>query len=243
MTKEPLFRRLRIPVKFVDGIWECSYGGVVPVLPDTPGELIIERTSIADKLFLEKMEAKSRHKVLDQGVKLLVSLRVKNTSKIPKYKYRHLVPYDKVKETIGKKLIEKFKFLDFHFIPIYIDKPNADQARKLQTESSGLWLLTQGPEAIGLESTTIKLPKDVWKEPVASLNHAFTKLSEIYEPWRISHTGNIYTRILYMEKDKKWYPLDLLRNITLAEKEQEIAYQLWQDFMKRMSSNKAAQRK
>jgi hypothetical protein len=46
-----------------------------------------------------------------------------------------------------------------------------------------------------------------------------------------------------MEKDKKWYPLDLLRNITLAEKEQEIAYKLWQDFMERMSSNKATQKK
>ena len=43
-------------------------------------------------------------------------------------------------------------------------------------------------------STTIKLPNEVSTDPVASLNHAFTKFSEVYELWRISRTGNLYTR-------------------------------------------------
>ena len=35
----------------------------------------------------------------------------------------------------------------------------------------------------------------------------------VFEPWRKSHTGNIYGRIFYKEKNSKWYPIDVLRNI------------------------------
>ena len=56
-----------------------------------------------------------------------------------------------------------------------------------------------------------------------------------YEPWRISHTGNVYQRFLYKENNGKWYPLELLCNRALVEKEQEIAFQMWQDFMSRVS--------
>jgi hypothetical protein len=57
----------------------------------------------------------------------------------------------------------------------------------------------------------------------------------VYEPWRLSHTGNIYDRFLYQETDKKWYPLSLLRDFTLAKEEQKIAFNLWQRFMAEMS--------
>jgi hypothetical protein len=72
---------------------------------------------------------------------------------------------------------------------------------------------------------------------VASLNHAFTKLSETYETWRISHTGNVYSRVLYQERNGHWYPLDLLRNETLDKKEQQIAHELWQTFMSKMTGS------
>ena len=47
--------------------------------------------------------------------------------------------------------------------------------------------MTQGVEAIGLASTTVLLPSGITTKPVASLNHAYTKLSETFETWRISH--------------------------------------------------------
>jgi hypothetical protein len=55
------------------------------------------------------------------------------------------------------------------------------------------------------------------------LNHAYTKLSEVFETWRIAHTGNIYYRMLYRERNGIWYPLDILRNAALVNQEQEIA--------------------
>jgi hypothetical protein len=83
---------------------------------------------------------------------------------------------------------------------------------------------------------TVILPKAISTKPVASLNHAYTKLSEILEAWRISHTGNIYNRVLYRERNGNWYPLDILRNAALVNQEQEIARKLWDDFMKKMST-------
>jgi hypothetical protein len=58
----------------------------------------------------------------------------------------------------------------------------------------------------------------------------------------ISHTGNVYQRFLYKEKDDRSYPLELLRNAALAKTEQQIAYQLWQDFMKRMAVKAVSRR-
>ena len=87
-------------------------------------------------------------------------------------------------------------------------------------------------------STTVLLPAAITDKPVQSLNHAYTKLSETFETGRISHTGNIYTRVLYRERNLKWYPLDVLRNKALAKQEHEIANSLWEGFMAKMKSHK-----
>lgn len=45
-----------------------------------------------------------------------------------------------------------------------------------------------------------------------SLNHAYTLLSQIYEPLRMSHTGSVFTKIYYLIRDKKtWVQLESLR--------------------------------
>jgi hypothetical protein len=120
---------------------------------------------------------------------------------------------------------------------VTIAGPDNKQAQLFDTNRGGLWLVTEGAEAIGLASTAVRLPCAISTEPVASLNHAYTKLSETFETWRISHTGNIYTRVLYQERTGIWYPLDVLRNKALEKQEQEIARNLWDDFMGKMSSN------
>jgi hypothetical protein len=102
--------------------------------------------------------------------------------------------------------------------------------------------MTEGAEAVGLASTTVLLPAAISTKPVASLNHAYTKLSEVFETWRISHTGNIYTRLLYRERNGIWYPLDILRNETLVTQEQDLARKLWDDFMGKMSGQHAPRR-
>jgi hypothetical protein len=77
MTKEGSARRLRIPVQFVDGVWECKFGGQIPVRPGTHAEIIVSRASVSDSAFLKTLEAKDFHKILDEGATLLVGLTVK----------------------------------------------------------------------------------------------------------------------------------------------------------------------
>ena len=83
MTNTDLTRRLRVPVRFVDGLWECAFGGAVPVKNGTEAELVVPRTSISDKTFLKTMERKGRHKVLDEGTPLLVCLTIKSDKAAP----------------------------------------------------------------------------------------------------------------------------------------------------------------
>lgn len=48
-------------------------------------------------------------------------------------------------------------------------------------------------------------------EETMSLNHAFTRISEVYEPDRISHTGNVFERAYYKNGDH-WIPLEKRRD-------------------------------
>src|ERR1019366_4289423 len=67
------------------------------------------------------------------------------------------------------------------FVEVKLAGPDHKQARLFDTDRGGLWLLTKGVEAIGLASTTIQLPEEISVGRVVSLNHAYTKLSEVFE--------------------------------------------------------------
>jgi hypothetical protein len=231
----PTDKLLRIPIRFLDGQWECEYGGLVPVKNDTAAELLIAERLISDKSFLERMRAKSNIKVLEQGTKLLAYLATKDTQFTDEQK-KHLIPFQKMSSNIAIEYIDNWNSGALSLVEVSIGDPTEQHLKKFDTTGGGLWLLIEGRKTVGLQSSRIVLPQVVSKEPVISLNHAFTKLSETYEPWRISHTGNVYQRFLYKENNQRWYPLELLRNAALAKKEQDIAYQLWQDFIKKMAN-------
>jgi hypothetical protein len=230
-------RRLRIPVRLVDGTWECAWGGAIPVRGDTDAELVVQRTTISDKAFLEAMERKGRHKVLDQGTRLLVCLSMKAKSQAPESLRLLLKPYDYFRGMIAATYLDHWNAGTIVFVEVTLAGPDEKQARLFDTNRGGLWLMTEGAEAVGLASTTVLLPSSISTEPVASLNHAYTRLSEVFETWRISHTGNIYNRVLYQERNGIWYPLDDLRNKALEKEGQEIARKLWDDFMRKMSKH------
>ena len=236
MAKTHSTRRLRIPVRFVDGGWECAFGGAIPVWNDTVAELFVERTSISDIAFLERMVRKGMHKVLEEGTPLLVCLTIKPQYPPPGALGRLLKSYATLRGAINTSELDYWNPSTLAFVEVMLAGPDTKQARLFDTDKGGLWLITEGVEAVGLASTTISLPSEISVEPVSSLNHAYTKLSETFEIWRISHTGNIYTRVLYQERNGTWYPLDILRDKALEKQEQEIARSLWEDFMAKMST-------
>jgi hypothetical protein len=235
MSNESRSRQLRIPVRLVNGQWEFKLGGQVPVKEFSDAELVLHRSAIESNAFLDLMEERARHKVLDEGTPLRVSLTVKPENPPSKELKQLLIPYDEMSQQIGAEFMDNWSAVPPSFVQVEIAGPNEKQARLFDTERGGLWLVTRGIEADGLASTRIVLPKEISVEPVGSLNHALTKLSEAYETWRISHTGNVYERVLYRERNGKWYPLDLLRNEKLEKQEQEIAKGLWEGFLAKMT--------
>lgn len=236
MKKTTTPHRLHIPVRFVDGVFECEFGGSVPVDEGTYADLLVDRTSINDKAFLEALEFKGHYKILDEGTSLLVMVTIKSEAPVPSNLRADVVSYNSFRGRISEKYLEPWNPVTSHFVRVIIGRPNDKQSKQFKTDRGGLWLLTKGVDAVGLSSTTIVLPEAISKSPVASLNHAYTKLSEVLETWRISHTGNIYLRVLYQERNATWYPLDLLRNKALIEQEQEIASAIWKEFLARMTS-------
>ena len=48
------------------------------------------------------------------------------------------------------------------------------------------------------------------QENASSVNHAYTKISERFEPKRLSHTGNVFQKVLFHDGNF-WKPLDVLR--------------------------------
>jgi hypothetical protein len=232
MTKEQS-PRLRVPVRFVDGVCEYALGGAIPVKNGTQAELLIPSNSISDNAFLALMEQRGMHKVLDEGTTLIVCLKTKPEAPPADTFQRLLKSREDFRGRLATELFDNWMTANA-FVEVTLAGPNAKQSHLFNTNRGGLWLETRGLEPVGLASTTVLLPPAISSEPVASLNHAYTKLSEIFEPWRISHTGNIYFRVLYQEQNGTWYPLDILRNKALEKHEQGIAKKAWEDFMSKM---------
>lgn len=233
LPKKVYSKRLRLPMRFIDGAWELEFGGQVPVAHETKAEMLVDVRSITDQNFRRRMLAQSAIRILEPGKPLRAYLATKDLSNVPKDKADRLIHWDDAKDDIALGAIDYASSHGLSFIDVKIGPPTDKQSRSLEYKDGGLWLIVQGFTPSELRSSTIELP-GIFDEPAISLNHAFTMLSEVFEPWRMSHTGNVYERFLYQESNGKWYPLEWLRDASLAKKEEEIAYKLWQDFCTRM---------
>jgi hypothetical protein len=212
-------KTIRVPVTLVDGRWEFLYGGDVKVKNGASGELHLDQVHFTDKKFLKALTDKRRVAILNTGTELRVALTIKPDldSKLRPL----LLPRDATRHTHSSKLS-----VDTRFVPIHLGGPT-DAQRKKKVEQGGLFLLLEGMEPRAVESGMLNLPDAPGLESVDSLNYAFTRLSEVFEPWRKAHTGSIYERVFYLEPDGFWYPLKDLRDRALATAERKLIAELW----------------
>ena len=221
---------LRLPVRYVAGNWECAYGGPIPVVDGAEAEIVISRASISDKHFLSRLTSRSRFKILEQGTALRVLLATKNGDKLSDEQRSFLIPQSQAWLGLGFRQEDRWVPNSASFVEVLVGPSNMKQNGKIKSGKGGVWLIVEGRRSVGILSSSIILPEGIFKEPAKSLNHSLTQLSEVFEPSRISHTGNVYQRFFYQETDGRWYPLELLRNAALATSEQSIAHQLWLAF-------------
>jgi hypothetical protein len=220
-------------MKFLDGAWEISSGGQIPIEEGTEGELRVPTSSITDAGFLRQMTQKGVIRVFPKDTALRALLSPKDRKGLSEDISNHLLPLSDSKVQIGLLHSPERFSSDACFVEVHLSGPTEAQAQDFEFRDGGLWLIFEGAVPTDLRSSTINLPEGVTEETAISLNHAFTLLSEVFEPWRKAHTGSVYERFYYQEADGKWYPLALLRDAGIAEKEQKIAADLWAQFLSR----------
>ncbi len=225
---------LRVPVKFVSGKWEYFYGGFVPVKDGAVADLILNEGSVRDKQFIENIKCRSKHKILDKDTELLVALTIKPEPVIDAKLHKHLMSLDSNKICLGTISHQILLSVDTRFVSIFIGEPTEAQKNSDPNAEGGIWLDVQGLRPKGVITSGVDLPEGVSDEPAISLNHAFTLLSEAYEPWRKSHTGNIYDRMFYKEKNGKWYPLEVLRNRAIIKDENQLINDQWKKIVEEL---------
>jgi hypothetical protein len=72
-----------------------------------------------------------------------------------------------------------------------------------------LTILLRGTKRPILSSCPCFIPK--LNVLARSLNHAYSLISERYEPHRASHTGNVFQKVFYKSEEGIWRPLESLR--------------------------------
>ena len=210
---------IRVPVKLVDGQWELLYGGPVKVRDCATGELHLDKSSFDDAKFLKALTVKRCVPILPAGTQLQVALSVKPGLSQP----LHTCLLKSDASTHGHT---EHLSTETQFVSVSLGGPTARQKRHGLTDG-GLKLWLEGMEPRSIESGTVELPNVTGLPAVDSLNHAFTKLSELFEPWRKAHTGSIYERVFYLESNGLWYPLKDLRDRALVAAERGLIKELW----------------
>lgn len=216
-------KKIRLPVSMKGGKLTCVYDGSIPIVDGAVGELIVDADSITDPDFLNLLKKKSRHMLLPAGENLLVALTIKPYPKLSD----HLLEQLEDCTNLGAGFRDTFRPGLTKFVRIRVGTSTDPEWTLKLDQAGGIWLEMEGQQAKSVSTTSIELPAVGIDENVDSLNHAFTLLSEVFEPWRKSHTGNIYDRILYQEANGAWYPISVLRNLHEAKEWHERARACW----------------
>lgn len=224
---------IRVPVRLVDGVWEFFYGGGLLVKNGTIGELILEKYTIEDHELLARLQRKSEYKILEVNTELRVALTIKPFSQIEDNLKKLLFTMNA--NELGDYTLDSLS-PDTQFLRVYIGNPTSRQQKIRPKDTGGIWLQLHGTQPKSIETSTVIVPTQISSLPLESLNHTFTRLSEVCEPWRKSHTGNIYNRVLYQEKNGRWYPLSVLRNAAIAKDEHELIKDQWVQILRNLTS-------
>ncbi|NLC35348.1 MAG: hypothetical protein GX772_02685 [Alcaligenaceae bacterium] len=225
MSKDNFFdpfwmEQVKLPVKRVAGQWEFLYGGEIPVKDGAFGELTISVNQLTDKAFRERVTATLVVPILEEGTPLLVALSDLSCTRGGSWPENDIFNFP-----IGTTRLERV-----------VLGPMQQKSRQgeLLGEKGGLWLKLKGLEKTELLGSSILMPEGFEPASAKSLNHAFTLLSEKYETHRISHTGNVYTRVYYQERNGNWYPLDDLRNGVRVQGEKMLLEDVWAEIERRL---------
>lgn len=188
--KDPVERTVEIPIIMREGKVEFYYGGPLPKLKDGQvGTIEMPAFAFENADDVARLSIEETVPILEIGTLLHV----------------HVSPRDdgsKIDKAIVRLQASDGFWGKGGFVPIYLDEK--------------LLLTFRGTKKPLLEPCRCTLPS--LGKSVESINQAYTRLSEKFEPHRRTNTGNVFTKVFYLPPGKDvWLPLD-----TLREHHQEI---------------------
>jgi hypothetical protein len=160
----------------------------MPVFSEgTIGELRVDVTALTDSRDAERFSKEKTIAFLEKGTLLLACMTLKQE--------RPKEAYDFPQE---KRPLDDQGY-SHYFIPFILEEP-------LELRLRG----TKPAQLMGCKCSIAALGPEFIAD---SVNQAYTRISEKYEPWRKSHTGDVFQKV-YLAEPKKGFliPLDDLRH-------------------------------
>ena len=175
-------KTVRIPVIVMNGNIRYFYGGNLPAINNGAiGDLIIPEYTVKDKRFVKISQWEEVKEIIPADSTIMVGVASK------------YIPTDKCK----------------YVYELNYPQPTGDLYIRVKLLEP-LQLQVRGSKKSNLLGVKCKIP-DLDNFEATSINNAYTKISEEFEPNRKSHTGNVFEKCFYKGNDDKWYPLDWLR--------------------------------
>jgi hypothetical protein len=202
---------MKLDVTFTNGAWVVD-GNSYTFPEGTVAELFIQDPNL-------DILPRFRVNAFDVGINLAIAINPSPTFKLNIENKGILQALEKV--AFGKHMdVDIRKFETYSFVKVSID------VGEKKYQQLGSWFEFKENRLGKFICSSISFPKVMGLPPVSSLNHAYTSLSELIEPQRTSHTGNVYSCVFYEESDGLWYPLRNLRE-KKHDKSHKVAEQFW----------------
>lgn len=177
---------VHIPVVWKDGQWVYVDGAMPAFAEGAVGELRVRVNDMADGRDADRFSHEETVPFVEEGTLLLACMTLKG--ELPKEAYEF--PEDmRPLKSVG---------YSHYFIPFTLEEP--------------LELRLRGTKPAQLMPCKCRIPA-LGPEVIAdSVNQAYTRISERFEPWRKSHTGDVFQRVYLAEPSNGFLvPLHSLR--------------------------------
>lgn len=207
----PFKKTIKIPVRVVNGSIGFFYDGKMPDLTEgVIGELILPDYAVKDEDLRARLQAEFVAEVIPTGSPLLIGMRFRE---VPEDLWDRLyrsggrllsedrtLPDRPIRDTEASGLSDdpwRIDPISLVFVAVLLDEPLALRFRgtKKAVLEGGACIIPALPDE---------------RRRAESINHAYTLVSQVFEPRRRSHSGNVFKRARYLTGDR-WHRLEDLR--------------------------------
>ncbi len=190
-----------IPGRVVDGCLHYFYGGPLPQLAEgTVFDLVVPEGAIKDPAVARKLTSTRKYVLAGPGTVLYCSVGM---GTIPTNLAGHAVTADGLSRRFKEEINARFPAKLFVEVvlkgELVLELRGSKKAHVLGTEC---WIPSLGQKA-------------------TSLNHTYRLISEAFEPNRISHAGNVFSEMLWVDSEE-WGDLNGLRRVAEAQNESTL---------------------